>query len=472
MTKRLNIYIKEDSIPLSIEQSKYVFKLIAKTAGFPYKFTRSIIKADIIYAGRGAKSRLNIIPDKRLADCNRKPRIAEENNIPFLLFYYDKCPIIQHNGNSVTLNNDIIYSIYYLLSGIQEKEIERDRKGYNPKQSILYPNGNFYNPIINIYSSFIRGIFYKSHKPIDIWPNKKKYALALSHDCDYPLMKRYIEAVRYTLDNGINIKKIFEILFSKKQTFWNFGKWMDIEDENGLKSCFYFCANKGLMLTYYIANPEPFYDITQHRFVKLFDKLKERGFEIGLHSSYMAYASLKSFRNERKKLNKYAKSEIVGNRHHYLNVSPKSFTDTVKLHSDIGFLYDSSLGFDKHCGFRRSISTPFYFFDEKQKKELPVLELPLALIDNQLFGYLKFSTVKDRHKIIGLLINNARKYNGLLMVDYHVRILNNDFFPGWGESYLYLLKKVKERNDFYSDTPENIARYWIKRDKYLESMSG
>jgi len=51
------------------------------------------------------------------------------------------------------------------------------------------------------------------------------------------------------------------------------------------------------------------------------------------------------------------------------------------------------------------------------------------------------------------------------LVDYHVRGFNETFYPKWVETYKYILNKINEDGDFYSDTPLNIARYWKNREE-------
>ena len=56
---------------------------------------------------------------------------------------------------------------------------------------------------------------------------------------------------------------------------------------------------------------------------------------------------------------------------------------------------------------------------------------------------------------------NGKKYAvALTMVDFHVRVLSKSFYPGWLEAYTFLLDKITEQDDFYCDTPLNIARWY------------
>jgi len=64
-------------------------------------------------------------------------------------------------------------------------------------------------------------------------------------------------------------------------------------------------------------------------------------------------------------------------------------------------------------------------------------------------------------------------------VDYHVRGFNETFYPKWAESYEYILKKIKEEDDFYSDTPLILLnfgktekrRFCVSRKMNIEVLS-
>jgi len=99
------------------------------------------------------------------------------------------------------------------------------------------------------------------------------------------------------------------------------------------------------------------------------------------------------------------------------------------------------------------------------------LEMPTALMDGQLFNLLKYNYLQKKESVIDALIDSVKKYNGMLIVDYHTRVLNKDFFPGWKKSYIYLLDKATRGKDYYSDTILNIAKYWLNREKIIEGLS-
>ncbi len=92
-------------------------------------------------------------------------------------------------------------------------------------------------------------------------------------------------------------------------------------------------------------------------------------------------------------------------------------------------------------------------------------------MDDHLFKYFGLSNFSEPQFEINALIDSAREHGGLFFADYHVRGFNETFYPRWVESYKYILRRVEEKGDFYSDTPLNIAKFWEKREEDILQKS-
>ena len=90
--------------------------------------------------------------------------------------------------------------------------------------------------------------------------------------------------------------------------------------------------------------------------------------------------------------------------------------------------YDTSIVFQQHSGFRYGICSPYFLYDKVEKKDIKVLQLPPTVMDDHLFTHAnntKFKTFEDH---IDSLVDTIYKYQGILMVDFHVRVLIKCFF--------------------------------------------
>jgi hypothetical protein len=457
---------------LTISEMKYTFRTLLSIAGLPFHFIEDQkARADIYYgkACSGDDGLFIEMADIRKEEIRRPFKVVKENNNVFLLFSnrHREDNLLIGNKNNTCIWNDIILSSFYLLTGWEERFIGRDRRDRHiVQESFLYQEKLLHHPIVNQYSTILRDFFRASHNPIPLWPSDKRYAVALSHDVDYPEMIRWIEVLRYLVKHKkqSRLTTVMDILRGK-ENFWRFEDWVGLENRYGLKSAMYFCGVKGSLLRYFLRAPDPFYDVLKDEFKRVLDYLVQNGFEVGMHSSFLAYQSIDRFLEEKKTIEGSFHEPIFGNRHHYWHMNPDNLSETAVMHEKIGLLYDSSICFAKRSGFRFGICSPFHLYDPIRQKEVGSLELPTSLMDDHLFKYFRLSYFNDPYFEIDALIDSVKEYGGLFFVDYHVRGFNGTFYPKWVESYEYILKRISEDSNLYSDTPLNIAIFWKKREE-------
>lgn len=459
---------------LGEKEVQYIFETICITIGIPWNFVdkEQNDKIDIYYGKiRNNEATLSIMATTKE---HPNPGMIKYKELLFLesLDRLSDDPYVLDSGKCA-FNNDIIYNSFYFLTGKDESNIERNRwDQHNIKQSILYKNNALQIPIINEYSNFIKKLFSDQFEFIPAWPNDKKAALGLAHDVDYPEMIKPIEILRYVLKYKFNskIRTIWDIIIGK-ETFWKFEDFMNLEQKYNMKSVFYFCSFKGSLPRYFLKAPDPFYNIKKSKYKSIVKKMMKSGFEVGLQSSYFAFESLQRFKGESEKLKQEFELSEIGHRHHYWHTNPEDPSETCAIHEEAGLAYDSSMSFEQHSGFRYSICTPFHMWDKQKKTPLNILQLPPTLMDDHLFGYSSLSAFESYEENIDNLINAIKNNNGLFIADFHARVLNNTFYPKWGEAYEYLLKQIQNSGQFYIDTPMNIQKHWTERELLIRNKS-
>lgn len=473
------LIIQIDSLDvLKHSEAIYVFQTWCSIIGVPWHFVSKGYDGEVhIYYGRDENKKANLIIREVKNDLEINPNeieVFDSDGINYLNFsqvkHDDK--ILEKIQKDILLKNDIVASSFYMLSGKNEKFIERDKYDrHKIEQSFLYKNDLLHLPLVDEYAQLIKHLFKDKFDFIPKWPNNKRVAIALSHDTDYPQMIKSIEAARITFyKKKLDLKRIYKI-YTNQETFWKFPDWMQLEKKYNTVSAFYMCSFKGSLFRYVFIAPDTFYNIKNIRYKKVAKELVDEGFEIGLHSSFNAYKSESGFKDELNKLEHFLEVPVKGNRHHYWHLDQNTPYKTIDIHERIGLLYDSSIGYERHSGFRYGICTPFQVFNPSKERKQEILQLPPTLMDDHLFGHAhlsKFISFKDH---IDDILEQVYKYEGICIVDYHVRVLNNTFFPEWGDSYEYLLKRINEKGDFYCKTPVEIAEHWKERLRIIESNS-
>jgi hypothetical protein len=373
-------------------------------------------------------------------------------------------PFIMEEGRLVC-KRDIILDIFRLVTGQDEKNCPKDNHGFfDLSNKPALTEQMRYNPLASGISHWLekKMLDLNFPPPIPRWPNGRQAAACLTHDVDYPEVKRLIEPLRIIRRKGLfGSKAALDVLFGKR-THWHIPSWVRLEKELGVRSVFYFCARQGSLLQIALGLPDPFYDIRSDRFGRLFEYLTDEGFEIGLHSSYKAFEKEEIFAAEKEILHQYSNQKIFGNRHHYWHLNPDDIESTLMIHETIGLRYDTSLCHERYIGWRRGSSWPFFPYHHEEMRQLRTLQISPTWMDDHLFGYLKFNE-GNRHNTLQSLINVTAEQKGCLVVNIHDYVFDDVLFPDWKETYIWLVKKIIERSDYWIATPNEIADHWINR---------
>jgi hypothetical protein len=372
-----------------------------------------------------------------------------KENIPFFfLSFYDKLYDYQHDKNKVIINVDIFSSAFYFLSLWQEYySKERDiHNRYCGKSSLQYEINMLDKPIVTIYFNIILSIL---SKYFGVKVKDNEIVLALSHDIDY--IKKwsvgiiYREIVQYFLLNkkeellGKRVERLKHFLkafFDKNDPYRNsFIKMVDYEIKNGIRSTYFL--KSGITSKHDVS-----YSLKNKFLLKMVCKLKEKDFDIGLHPSYKAYNNEIIMKRELLKLQRAMDIDQLGVREHFLRYDVKS---TPIIHSNLNFIYDSSLGYHDLEGYRTGYSFPHKLFDLKNNKALNIIEVPLIIMDSTLEYYRNLGPEKAK-TVIQQMINRLKNYGGILTLLIHNTCYDDLDYKGWGILYEEIVKYSLDEN--------------------------
>lgn len=299
------------------------------------------------------------------------------------------------------------------------------------------------------------------------WPEGKQAAIALSHDVDRPVKWGALRgfgaarrpALRHLPLYGAKVgwTLLQRLRAGTKDDFWLFEPLVAAEAERGFRSTFLFAATPAFASR---GTPDDvYYDIAWPRFASAFDLIRERGFEIGLHAGYDAHRSLERLVGERDRLTLFLGRGVRGLRHHFWHLGPDERA-TLRLHEEAGFAWDSSLAFNDHPGFRRSVALPFHPWDAAMGRPLATLQLPTICMDGTLFrsGWSSEQAAAE----VGQLIETVVGVGGFGALDWHVRTslpLNREF-RDWGETYLATLDRLAADDRIWV-TSLDAAATWV-----------
>lgn len=277
---------------------------------------------------------------------------------------------------------------------------------------------------------------------------KRQFCVCLSHDVDrvkktFQYATHFLKSIK-NIDPGsaaYQIKSLFQ-----KSHYWNFYKIMEVERKLGVTSTFFFLNETYPFRPWKLPSWRlslGYYDLFETKLQIAIRDLDSRGWEVGLHGSYLSYNDIDLLRKEKSDLESIIGHPIIGVRQHYLNLD----RHTWECQADVGFVYDASFGFTDAIGFKEDRFHPF-----KPMPNRKFYVVPLALMDSCVMS--KSNAAEEAMKIIEL----AEEKGACLVLNWHQRMFNEKEFPGYKDIYVRLINECKQRKADFLTIGEYVRR--------------
>lgn len=348
------------------------------------------------------------------------------------VIYGDKEPRIKRDGDCIKLPIDIFGSSFFMLSRYEELvTAERDEHDRFPASaSLAFKEGFLERPIVDEYVE----VLWTAMKTL--WPSLKRRErrgqTRVSHDVDRPSRYSFGNFRQFVRSVGGDVLKRGDVAalwrgprcrhgaygrLHSLDPFNTFDWLMDVSEEHGITSAFYFIPS-----TTYGAY-EPQYDIDAPIIRTLIKQIHSRGHEVGLHPGYNTYRNPRRLADQADRLRNVCVEEgvtqnIRGGRMHYLqwsmDITPYAWEQS-------GMVYDSTLGYADHAGFRCGTSHDFPLFDLEGRRELNVIERPLIAMDGTVLSekYMGFTGLAGCNVYLNLLRERCYQFEGCFNLLWH-----------------------------------------------------
>ena len=418
-----------------------------------------------------------------------KPIRLDESGEPLVIFADEEngYPCVVLENNSIKIGFDIFNEVGHILAGHLEHFWKSSETSMTHGDTHEHETGKVFSeqnkqlakvPVVDYYEKILFDCFIVASKNLNVkleykpfWPNGKKFAVCLTHDVDevkktYQYITRPLRYIKRGDYRGV-LNQISSLMQKIKgaEPYWTFEKIMDIEKRHNVKSTFFFLNEKGKVNLF---DPKSWklygrrYDINSRKISTIIEKLKSEGWEIGVHGSYYSYLDLEMLEKEKGEMEKILKSKVYGIRQHHLNLE---IPETWRYHEKVGFEYDTSLGFQDKIGFRGGTCFPFNPFDSRKGKSIPLIEIPLTIMDTPLFS----SKEEDIWKDCINTINIVERHQGVLTLLWHHAVFNNYEYPGWTERYEKMIEMCKEKNAWITNA-NDLIEWLIMREKQINTI--
>jgi hypothetical protein len=311
-------------------------------------------------------------------------------------------PLVEKKGIDSYIHYDIFGLTYWMLARIEEiGRNDLDSYGRFPATSShAFQHGYLNRPVVDEWFYLLQQVIERQ------WPGivlrRHRFQMQVSHDVDRPSLYAFKTwGVIGRMMAGHLLKRLNPKAFlaapyiriaTRKQLMdtdpYNTFDWlMDVSEDAGLQSAFYFVCGKTC------PKMDPEYAIEHPAICSLLRKIHQRGHEIGLHPSYQSYKNPEVIKKELTKLkNICAREGIIqenyGGRTHYLR-----WTNPITLRAlnDAGLSYDSSLGYADRPGFRCGTCFEYPGFDAERSEILnlrirPLIAMETTMLASQYMG--------------------------------------------------------------------------------------
>jgi hypothetical protein len=239
-------------------------------------------------------------------------------------------------------------------------------------------------------------------------------------------------------------------LLGRRSPFWTFDRIKSEESKRGVRSTFFFIPFKE-------GSAQHDYALTESSKVQEVARdLVNGSWEVGLHTT-----------GDDRLCEEVEAMTSLGLppsslRYHFLDFRiPESWRTITKE----GIGVDCSLGHNEQAGFRAGTCHPFTLFDAHAGEELPVLELPLAIMDSTFYWYQKKSP-SEIVQVTDKIMDVVEKRGGVLVVLWHNNYFDASFYREWEGLYGHILGEARRRGAFFG-TAEEVSDFWVRRRSEL-----
>jgi hypothetical protein len=346
-------------------------------------------------------------------------------------------PLIEKNNADHVIHYDILALVYWMLARVEEigREDLDAHDRFPATSSHAYKNGYLERPIIDEWLHVLGQVIQRQ------WPSlilkNHSFNMKVSHDVDQPsrsgflTKKQLIRAVGHhaikkrdlgnalnSIRVGMNSKKILH----PSDPFNTFDWIMDLSEEQGLRSAFYFI----------VGNNDPHdadYHMSHPAIRALMNKIDRRGHESGLHPSYVTYDKPDTLAYEADYFRQICAEEDIklnglGGRMHYLRWCHPA---TMMALERTGFTYDSSLGYADSAGFRCGTCFEYPGFNPVSQEALSLRIRPLIAMECSVMdlAYMGLGNGPEALEKFVSLKNTCRAVGGTFTLLWH-----NSSIPG------------------------------------------
>lgn len=374
---------------------------------------------------------------------------------------------VEVRDGAVELPRALLSLVTELVGAVGEQRSRvTDRFGrVPPTENVLAQNGVERDPVVARMAVALRKAAIAAARggPVMLmspWPERKRWAVALSHDLDVVSAWPAFTALRLAelLRKGA-VGRAFHAFGAAVRAVGQNPVW------NGARQLLDLERDRGIRSTWFIITGTPTFtsmragDVTYSPEApgarRILEAVAEGGHELGLHGSFSTYVTEREFAAQRRRLSAIVNREVHGVRQHFLRMRPGT---SHRAMAGAGFTYDSTFGFADRNGFRLGVADVVPVWDDAAQRPLEIVEVPFVWMDRALS---KYRGVEDPNEWIEdavALASICREVDGVWNGIWHPNLVPALGYPGATEAFVSLIAELTS-HDPWSASMSEIVRW-------------
>jgi peptidoglycan/xylan/chitin deacetylase (PgdA/CDA1 family) len=382
----------------------------------------------------------------------------------------DEQAVLAYEGHHWRFGFDLVASAGFWLTGGEETPDRLDALGrargtVGPRHDAFLTDTPVVNDLMRLLRECLEWAADRIRQPwvrLTPWPAVYTGAVLLTHDVDLWRKRSLRRLAKELLRSLAAPRRLGSALraFLSGPDPWALEPIADLEDAYGARSTFFLLPGRPdrTVSGIHVVNGYP---VPREAVAAVARRLTERGFEVALHGSFTSPVTAEGLTEEGRTVGQLSGQPVAGVRQHFLYFERPG---TWLAQAEAGFLYDATLGYRDATGYRAGFSLPFYPFVDG--RELPLVELPLVVMDGVLWNERKLDAahawaVIERH------LRRVQVEGGLLSLLWHNTHFCDLDAPGYRWLYERVLQSVR---GFWTPTARELAEWWRRRSAALLSV--
>jgi hypothetical protein len=362
--------------------------------------------------------------------------------------FSEKSLVVLYGSGEITVRTgeidcgiDLIASSFFMLTRWEEyvypARDEHDR--FPGVESTAFKNNFLNRPIVNEYLELLRNMLnylgYKGSR------RTRQFKIFPTHDVDNVRYWKNPGQLVKILGGDLLRRKNVQLAYNhaaeyfrvktgkQKDPYDTFDSLMDLSDQAGLQSHFFFIAGG---TTRYDRR----YPVKSGTVKEIIRRIHQRGHGIGIHPSYNTHENPVLLEQELKRLQEVSPGKITGGRQHYLRFKTPW---TWQIWADVHLEWDSTMAYPDLLGFRCGTCFDFTPFNVLTRKKIKIREYPLIVSDTA-FKNCSPGRMPEFMPELKALKECCQKYNGNFVILWHNSNVNNSLCNDYLSIYQALIK--------------------------------